>query len=272
VLDAYPIPNLRKAKCLAWLETFQDSPIEQQLLQRVSRCGTSGLEERRLMAETGLTQEALQRLMGPLLNSGRLVRIADGILITREQFESLVEAITVRLVAESSQGGLRRSEMKSQLNLSAEVFDFVVDKLARERKLATKGELIYATRIEASISKPDAKSLTAIADAFGSAGLTTPSVAEVAAKLNLADEEMRRLMTLLLRDKVLVRMGNEAVYIHRDALDALRSQMGELRGQTIDVAGFKRLTGVSRKYAIPLLEYLDREKITRKVGDQRLVV
>jgi selenocysteine-specific elongation factor len=79
-------------------------------------------------------------------------------------------------------------------------------------------------------------------------------------------------MTLLLRDKILVRMGNEAVYLHRDTLDALRSQMGELRGQTIDVGGFKQLTGVSRKYAIPLLEYLDREKVTRKAGDGRLVL
>jgi hypothetical protein len=75
--------------------------------------------------------------------------------------------------------------MKSQLNLSAEVFDFVADKLAREQKLTMKGEPIYAARNDMSTSDPDAKSLAAIADAFRSAGLTTPLVAEVAAKLNL---------------------------------------------------------------------------------------
>jgi selenocysteine-specific elongation factor len=83
---------------------------------------------------------------------------------------------------------------------------------------------------------------------------------------------MRRLMTLLLRDKVLIRMGAEALYIHQNALAQLRAQIGELRGQTLDVARFKQLTGLSRKYAIPLLEYLDRERVTRKVGDQRLVL
>ena len=56
------------------------------------------------------------------------------------------------------------------------------------------------------------------------------------------------------------------------ALAQLRAQIGELRGQTLDVARFKQLTGLSRKYAIPLLEYLDRERVTRKVGDQRLVL
>jgi len=272
VLDVHPLPNLRKAKCLAWLKALQDSSLEQQLLLRVARRGIAGLEERVLMAETGLAQEALQRLLGTLLGTGRLLRIPGEILMTREHLESAAEGVTSRLTADLNHAGLKRSEVKSQLNLSTEVFDFVVDEFARERKLTMKGELIYAVRNNTSTSDPDAKSLSTIADAFGSAGLTTPLVAEVAAKLNLANAEMRRLMTQLLRDKILVRMGNEAVYIHRDVLDSLRSQMGELRGQTIDVAGFKRLTGVSRKYAIPLLEYLDRERITRKTGDQRLVL
>jgi selenocysteine-specific elongation factor len=52
----------------------------------------------------------------------------------------------------------------------------------------------------------------------------------------------------------------------------LRSEISELRGQTVDVARFKQLTGLSRKYAVPLLEYLDRERINRKTDDQRLVV
>jgi selenocysteine-specific elongation factor len=272
VLDVHPLHNLRKAKCLAWLKELQDSSLEQQLLLRVERRGTAGIEERGLMAETGLTQEALLRLMGTLWGAGRLLRIPGRILITREHLESAAEGVTSRLTAGLGHAGLKRSEMKSQLNLSTEVFDFVVDELARERKLTMKGELIYVTRNNTSKSDPDAKSLSAIADAFRSAGLTTPLVAEVAAKLNLADAEMRRLMTLLLRDKILVRMGNETVYIHKDALDALRSQMGGLRGQTIDVGGFKQLTGVSRKYAIPLLEYLDREKVTSKAGDRRLVL
>jgi selenocysteine-specific elongation factor len=79
-------------------------------------------------------------------------------------------------------------------------------------------------------------------------------------------------MTLLLRDKTLVKIGTEEIYFHQIALTNLRSQLNDLRGQTIDVARFKQLTGLSRKYAIPLLEYLDRERVTRKVGEHRLVL
>jgi selenocysteine-specific elongation factor len=60
--------------------------------------------------------------------------------------------------------------------------------------------------------------------------------------------------------------------MHQEALAQLRTEISKLRGQTLDVARFKQITGLSRKYAIPLLEYLDRQRITRKLGDQRLVL
>ena len=90
--------------------------------------------------------------------------------------------------------------------------------------------------------------------------------------LNLKESEMRARITLLLREKILVPMGSENLFMHHEALDQLRAEISELRGQTVDVARFKQITGLSRKYAIPLLEYLDRQMITRKVGDQRLVI
>jgi selenocysteine-specific elongation factor len=84
VLDAHPLPNLLKAKCLTWLKELQESSLEQQLLLRVARRETAGLEERGLMAEMGLTQDALQRVMGQLPPSGDLLRIPGEILMTRE--------------------------------------------------------------------------------------------------------------------------------------------------------------------------------------------
>jgi selenocysteine-specific elongation factor len=83
---------------------------------------------------------------------------------------------------------------------------------------------------------------------------------------------MRRLITLLQRQRTIIRMGSDDLFMHSGALDRLAGQMAALRGTVMDVAGFKQLTGLSRKYAIPLLEYLDRARITRKQGDKRLVL
>ena len=80
-------------------------------------------------------------------------------------------------------------------------------------------------------------------------------------------------MTLLLRDRVLVKISDELVF-YRGALEQLRQELAEYKTKSakIDVARFKELTGVSRKYAIPLLEYLDRERVTRRVGDAREIL
>jgi selenocysteine-specific elongation factor len=272
VLDAQPLPNLRKGKCLTWLEALQHASLDEQLRLRVARRGSAGLTMRKLMAETGLTREALHRLTEPLVSSHRLLQIPDDVLLTGEAFASATESMISRLKTENRSAGLSRSELKGQTGLSKEIFDFLLEKLVREQRLRLQDALVYASGSDPQLPGPDLKSLFAITTAYESAGLTAPSASEVAAMLNLQDSEMRRLMTLLLRDKILVKIGADGLYIHQRPLETLRGRMRELRGQTLDVARFKQMTGLSRKYAIPLLEYLDRQRVTRKDGDLRLVL
>jgi selenocysteine-specific elongation factor len=83
-------------------------------------------------------------------------------------------------------------------------------------------------------------------------------------------------VTYLVRQKVLVRLGE--LTIHRTSLDTLKRDVAALKAAAeggvarIDVAQFKERYGMTRKFAIPLLEYLDRERVTRRVGDTRVVV
>ncbi len=272
ILGAHPIANLRKSNCLQWLDQLRNSSLENELLLRVSRRGISGMEMRQLMTETGLSRDVLLRATKEALKNGSLIQIPCGTFIAREHVDSSTARITALLNTDVHGTGLKRSALKSRLNLHAEVLDFVIEMLAGQQKLVIKGEVIHDLRIESPISSAEQNALAAIENAFRSAGLATPSVAEVAAKLQLAGPEMRRLMTLLLREKTLLKMGHEEVYLHRDAVEALRRQLSQLSGQSIDVAGFKQMTGVSRKYAIPLLEFLDRERVTRKVEDRRIVL
>jgi selenocysteine-specific elongation factor len=78
----------------------------------------------------------------------------------------------------------------------------------------------------------------------------------------------------LLGEKSLVRVTPELIF-HRAALAQLRAQLSAYKkgkGERISVPAFKELTGITRKYAIPLLEYLDRERVTRRAGDERLIL
>ncbi len=93
------------------------------------------------------------------------------------------------------------------------------------------------------------------------------------AGLKVDKARAQKIVTLLLREKVLIKVSDELVF-HRGVLEQLRRQLIAYKEQSsrIDVAKFKELTGVSRKYAIPLLEYLDRERATRRVGDAREIL
>ena len=275
VLDAQPISGLRKSECLKWLEQLSRAPVVQQLFLRVSRRGLHGLHLSGLSAECGLTGEAIATLVNPLIVAGKLARIQDDLFMTIEELESaevcLMSAFARRAKGAAS-SSVKRSELRSHSGLRSELFDFVLERLERERKLRVQQDWVFPFNSDGQPSEKDRQLLSSVAEFFESAGLSTPSSEEVANKLAIDSSEMRRLMTLLLRDKTLLKVGTEELYFHQIALKELRSQLDDLRGQTIDVARFKQLTGLSRRYAIPLLEYLDRERITRKVGEHRLVL
>jgi selenocysteine-specific elongation factor len=106
---------------------------------------------------------------------------------------------------------------------------------------------------------------------FREAGLAVPSTPEVLAKSGVEPARSRTLLQMLLKNRKLIRVGDELIF-HASAVDALRQSLGARKGEHFSVADFKDWTGVSRKYAIPLLEFLDREHVTRRDGDQRVVL
>jgi selenocysteine-specific elongation factor len=270
VLDAHPLPRLRKPEAIAWLESLRSAPAEERLYLRVARRGTGGLSIERLMAETGLARQAVQRLWQPLILNHRLIQISGEILVTHAALDAACNAITALLQMHSS--GLKRSEFKTRTSLGSGMLEFSLERLARAGRLRFRGDAICPAEVGETASKAEDATLSAIEAIYRNAGLSAPLISEVATMMKLKESEMRGPVTLLLREKILVRMGSENLFIHQEALARLCREIRELRGQTVDVARFKQMTGLSRKYAIPLLEYLDRERITRKTGDQRLVI
>ena len=267
VLDANPVPRQRKIHAMEWLESLRTASPEEQILLRIARRGKEGLALHRLVAETGLAREAADRLVHRLLLSRRLLQVPSEILLGSQAFDAACEAILAVLQQHAS--GVKRSELRTRTSLRPEILDFALQSLARAEKLNLSGELVHP--VQTSKPAPD-PALSAIAGIYQQAGLSAPLLSEVGARLKRKESEMRGLITLLLREKILVQLGSENLFVHHEALARLRSEISELRGQTVDVARFKQITGLSRKYAIPLLEYLDRQRITRKVGDHRLVI
>src|SRR5438309_2113733 len=172
--------------------------------------------------------------------------------------------------------GITREDLRARLGkrLRSETFRAALEELIAQKKLDAQGELVKKAGSEIALLPEEAKAKEQIDEAFASAGLAVPSVKEVLAKLTVEAKRAEKLLQILLREKNLVRVSAELVF-HRQALAQLKEQLAtykKIKGDRISVPAFKELTGITRKYAIPLLEYLDREHATRRAGEERVIL
>ncbi len=239
------------------------------LLVRESRYGV-GLAE--LIARTGLLAGEIETAA----RSANFIRLdqPDPWLVDREWFERTTARIQSVLSEHHRSNpllpGLPRHELRSRELPDAPLF-LLEALLAASPLVVAEGEVVRLKSHRLVLKQDEEQALNAIESLFANAGLTVPPVNEVLAKSGVEAGRARSLLQILLRQKRLVRVGDELVF-HADALHSLREQLAARRGQRFTVPVFKDWTGISRKYAIPLLEYLDRERVTRREGDERILL
>jgi selenocysteine-specific elongation factor len=167
-------------------------------------------------------------------------------------------------------GGLSKEELRSKQLPGAP--PWLMDALlARAKTLAVDGETVRLASHQISLKQDETEASAKIESAFQAAGLAVPSMNEVLGKSGVEGNRARNILQLLLRDKRLVRVSDELVF-HASAIHSLRELLAKKKGARFAVPEFKDWTGISRKYAIPLLEFLDRERVTRREGNSRVVL
>jgi selenocysteine-specific elongation factor len=274
VLDAAPIPRMPGHD--DFLKVLAGDNADSILRCRVARRGHNGIQMSRLVAETGWTKDFIEAALAQAVKEGRILRLG-GLLLHLPALDSLKLYIVgaVRDLHKNNPlvGGVNKEELREHPRASAEVFDAALAMLVRDKKIEVLGDLVRLPGHGVVMKDEEAESKKKIESAFATAGLNVPALHEVLAGLKIDKVRAQKIVTLLLRDKVLIKVSDELVF-HRSALEELRRQIAayKLKSSSIDVGKFKELTGVSRKYAIPLLEFLDRERATKRVGDARLIL
>jgi selenocysteine-specific elongation factor len=275
VLDALPLPKLPRSKRLEWLKALRGSSIDRQLLLRIERRYTDGISTASLTRESCLAPNKIKELIQSFTSGKQVVVIDENHAMTASAFGSALNRVFAEVNSKTSDAlnsGWKRSELRHRTRLNELVFQFVIHTLERAKKVELRDDRVVRSGPSPPISSAESQKLAALAQTYATAGMNAPLFQSVAGILKVDEPELRRLMTVLLREKVLVKVGKDDLYMHRDVLGKLYAQVRSLQGQLVDVGRFKQLTGLSRKYAIPLLEHLDREHITRKQGDTRLVL
>jgi len=266
-------PPLRTQKVAEYSE-FLKAVSQSPLLARIEFAGARGLALAEVASRTGRPPEQVKKAAAALpqiAQIGEFLILKTAIAALEEELLSAVDAFHKqnRLLHGMSKEALRARFPRVPL----EVFSQVLEMRVKEKKLELAGDLVKIPGRGVVMKDEEAESQKTIEHAFASAGLKVPAMKEVLAGLKVDRTRAQRIVTLLLREKVLIKISDDLLF-HKDALNELRKRMAERKTKAarIDVAQFKDLTGVTRKYAIPLLEYLDREHVTRRQGDERVIL
>jgi selenocysteine-specific elongation factor len=277
VLDAgEPKIRVERRDQLPFLQAIATATPPEALLARANRRGISGLSISDAVAETGWLPSRVQQLAAELKQAS-LITIFGGVLISNHWLERVSQDVLTHVNSfhdeNSLLAGINRQQLRERTLGPDELFDGVMASLLREKKLEADGELLRLPGRGVVLRDEEAESKAQIERAFAKAGLKVPLLRDVLASLPVDKVRAQKIVTLLLRDRVLVKLSDDLVF-HRDALDGLRRQVVANKSKTpkLSVPQFKDLFDITRKYAIPLLEYLDRERVTRRVGDERIIL
>jgi selenocysteine-specific elongation factor len=261
---------------------FDPDATERAALVMLDERGREGLPLTMFTERLGLRGSAIEHAVARLVRSGRAVRLGGGggdLLVSSAVLnrlaEALIEQVTRHHHAQSDSEGLPREEARDRLAVAPRVFEHLLQQLASAGTLQGRDRLALPTH-RAAVPDADAAALARVEAAVQASGLKPPDPGDLSQGLALPPATVERLINLLVRQKRLVKIGT--LVFHPDALARLKDETRALKAGApagraiVNVASFKTRYDVSRKYAIPLLEYLDRERITRRVGDERVVL
>ena len=254
------------------------SADERALGVMIEEAGVAGLPAGAATSRAGLSPAAARAATDRLLHAGAIVQAGDRLVggtRARALAGQLVKALEDYHREQPLSEGMSREEVRERLFGPAgpALFDLVVANLVTSKQIVARDRLALAGHTLA-LTPAEEQAREAIERAFREGGLKPPDADALAAIAHGDRDLADRMVKLLMRQKVLAKV--DTLLFHAEALRGLREDVAALKrqapGARLDVGAFKDRYGITRKYAIPLLEYLDRERVTRRVGDVRVVI
>jgi selenocysteine-specific elongation factor len=279
-----PLPQkhrIRDGVARTYLEQLEAADLAERLAVFIEMSGLQAMTQIEIAARTGATDKQMADITAELLAAGRVIEVTGSplVLISTESYRAAANKVTGMLAEhhrrEPLSLGLSREQVRERIfgQVRPEVFRAVVARLVELGEIAAERDSLRLASHRPELTESDDAAKKALEAAFKSSGLQAGSLEETAAAAGVRNELARKLYTLLVAERRVVRIGD--FVFHADSIDNLKSHVRARKAVNprIDVAVFKEITGgLSRKHAIPLLEYLDRERVTRRVGNEREIL
>ncbi|HKQ76685.1 MAG TPA: selenocysteine-specific translation elongation factor [Blastocatellia bacterium] len=293
IIDALPRKHrLREApQAAARLEELSTADEFERIALLVEMAGERGMSQGEIAARSGSPDEVIKLATGAVIKARRAVSASQNPqssltpLVARPAFEDLAKRVRTLLKEfhrkSPLESGMGREEIREKIfaHLPPDIFRAVIANLVERKEVAAEKDLLRLATHRVALSSEEQAAKDHLAELFAKAGLQPMTLEEAIAqavvdpRFGIDAARARTFAQMLINSGELVRVAD--LLFHRSALDGLRETLRKFkaeRGAKLDIGAFKDLTGVSRKYAIPLLEYLDLQRVTRRAGDAREIL
>jgi selenocysteine-specific elongation factor len=278
LLDVDPPRFKRKGPALvAHLTLLQTGNPEAVLEEHVRHVGAAGVRLGTLAGRVPFGPAELRGLLDALQAAGRVIAVDRDWFIHPDSFARLrtlvVEALAAFHHASPLKPGMSREELRSRAGGADErVFAFLLSALGVDGTVKTERDKVRLASHEVRLSPEQQRIIDRLEEDFLRAEAAPPSAEEALGRAGLGGDEEHELFQVLVQAGKLVRV-KESLFFHTRALDAIQAKLVALLRERKEIgpADIKDLLGISRKYAIPLLEFFDQRRVTARVGERRIL-
>jgi selenocysteine-specific elongation factor len=279
VLDPHP----RRHKTSAMAESVKNlallvkGSLEEKLSVIIAGKALAGMEEAAIIGSFAADKQEIVSALSSLAQKKAVVRV-DNLYVHAGQL-ALLEKKVLDLIAEfhksnSLKPGIDKEEVKGLLKtrLHPRALSMAMDGLIRKKQVETEGSKLKLPGFKPAVGKDQGLYKDRIVEAIRKGGSQPPVREELPALFGISDKDAKDLLKLLADEGRVVRI-NDSLYLDKAFLDAIRTDLVKhlQEKKEIVVAEFRDIAKTSRKFAVPLLEYFDSQKLTQRVGDKRVL-
>ncbi|RUM39812.1 MAG: selenocysteine-specific translation elongation factor [Desulfobulbus sp.] len=260
---------------------YGSGTTEEKMLLFLEESGFTGIIADELATRLGVFGKKLKKLLQQPISTGKIVVIESDSqrLVAASVLERLTSTILQLLDDYHNdnplKSGIAKEELRSQLKpqVDQKLFNFALTFLTKKGKIIQEEAEVRLAGHEVTLQVDEQAMREKINHLYLEAGLKPPNLKDVLVQFNeFPEAQIRQVIDLLVQDGTIVKI-NEALYFHASVLEKLQEQVVDFirREGDIDAPRFKNMTGLTRKFSIPLLEYFDKIKLTIRIEDRRVL-
>jgi selenocysteine-specific elongation factor len=279
VLDSRPRRHKARTReqSLSSLATLAAGSLEDRLALLIAGRALAGMEESEVIGTVAADKQEIAAALTALAGKKVISRV-DNLYVHLSPLgdleQKILQVITEYHTANSLKPGLDKEELKGmlRLRLHPRLLAVTVDGMIKKGRLASEGSKLRLPGFRPTLGKDSGAIKEKIVEAIRKSGATPPVREELPELFKIPERDARDLLRML-ADEGRISRVNDSIYLDRDTLDAMRSDLTRYlqEKKEITIAEFRDLVKTSRKYAVPLMEYFDSQKLTQRVGDKRVL-